>query len=369
MIIHYAPSGFSSEVVTLDDPSSPFLAGLPFRIHAMGTSPKSRYSPRLLPWLRANRDRFDGVMLHGLWEFTGIATLLSIAGHKPYVVFPHGMLDPYFKRAFPAKHLKKWAFWLLFEYWNLRRANRVLFTTSAERDLAAHSFWLHRWRPMVVALGSERPPLDAPTAASAFLERCPALRGQRFLLFLGRIDPKKGCDLLLDAFASFAATDPGLHLVMAGPDPAAWGHQLRTRLESSGAAARVHWPGMLKGAAKWGAFTACEAFILPSHQENFGIAVVEALACGRPVLVSDQINIAPDLAQDGCALMEPDTPAGTLRLLQRWHASDPEQRDAMSAQALTSFERRYNMQRNTAAILGVFHELSGPSAEPLAEVH
>jgi glycosyltransferase involved in cell wall biosynthesis len=72
---------------------------------------------------------------------------------------------------------------------------------------------------------------------------------------------------------------------------------------------------MLKGDVKWGAFYASEAFALPSHQENFGIAVAEALACGKPALLADKVNIAPQIAADGAGLMQPDTQEGTDELL------------------------------------------------------
>jgi glycosyltransferase involved in cell wall biosynthesis len=374
MLIQYAPPGYSSEVVTLNDPAEPFLASFPFKITALGSPKKSWYVPALTRWLRANRDRFDGVMLHGLWEYTGVAVLRAIAGHKPYAVFPHGMLDPYFKRRFPAKHAKKWLYWLLNDYWLLRRAFCVLFTTQTEADLARQSFWLSRWTPMVVALGAEPPPRDPAISIPAFYDCCPEVsaRGpglelRRFLLFLGRIDPKKGCDLLLQAFATIAADEPALHLVMAGPDAANWQLSLHAIAERAGAGDRVHWPGMLRGDAKWGAFAACEAFILPSHQENFGIAVVEALASVRPVLLSNQINIAADIAADGCGLVEPDTLAGTTRLLQRWLALDPARRDEMSRRALTTFAMRYDMRRNTEIILRVFEPAAQSAPTALAQ--
>ena len=370
MLIEHAPTGYASEVVTLNNPAEPFLASFPFNITALGSAKKSWYVPALTRWLKANRDRFDGVMLHGLWEYTGVAVLRSIAGHKPYVVFPHGMLDPYFKHAFPAKHAKKWIYWLLNEYWLLRSAFRVLFTTAVERDLAQQSFWLSQWTPMVVALGAEPPPHDPSISIPAFYERCPEVHGKRFLLFLGRINPKKGCDLLLNAFTAFdpiAMDDPDLHLVMAGPDSDNWSHELRKRVDNSGFASRVHWPGMLLGEPKWGAFAACEAFVLTSHQENFGIAVVEALACGKPVLISNQINIAPDIEFDGCGLVEPDTSEGATRLLHRWLALTPDQRAAMSQQALITFANRYDMRHNAATILRVFEQAPHAAPNSLAE--
>ncbi len=253
MLIRYAPQGYTAELATLDDPQAPFLRDLPFPVHPLGGPQKSWYSPRFLPWLRANRHRFDGVIVHGLWEYTGLGAMLAFAGRVPYLVFAHGMLDPWFKRTYPAKHAKKWLYWLLAEYWVLRCAFRVLFTTGVERDLAAQSFWLHRWRSLVVPLGSERPPADRETLLAAFHRRCPDLVGKRFLLFLGRIHPKKGCDLLTKAFVELAPSHPDLHLVMAGPDPSDWRAALDAPIAQAGFTARVHWPGMLQGEAKWGA--------------------------------------------------------------------------------------------------------------------
>ncbi len=135
-------------------------------------------------------------------------------------------------------------------------------------------------------------------------------------LFLGRIHRKKGCDMLIDAFAKVAADDPDLYLVMAGPDQQQWSAKLKQTAANLGIKNRVFWPGMVTGDAKWGAFYGSEAFILPSHQENFGIAVAEALACGKPVLLADKVNIAEEIAEDGAGLMELDTPDGTLQLLK-----------------------------------------------------
>ena len=369
MVILYRPPGYEAEVATLDSPDAPFLKDLPFEVHALGTKKKHWYSPKLIPWLKANRDRFDGVIVHGLWEFTGLATLLAIYGHRPYMVFTHGMLDPYFKRRFPLKHLKKWLYWVLAQYWILRAADRVLFTTAIEHDLATKSFWLWHWNSIVVSYGAEPQQLEFERLLPAFYERCPELHSgaytQRFLLFLGRIDPKKGCDLLLEAFATVATGNPDVHLVMAGPVAWRWREQLQSITDKAGVSDRVHWPGMLLGDVKWGAFAACEAFILPSHQENFGIAVAEALACGRPVLISDQVNIAPEIVADGCGLVEPDTLEGTLHLLQRWLALTAAERAAMSAQALVTFANRYDMRRNSALILRTFEQLGPQFSTPI----
>jgi glycosyltransferase involved in cell wall biosynthesis len=378
MIIGYRPPGYEAEVVTLDSPDAPYIKDFPFLVHALGSRKrKAWYSPRMVPWLEANRDRFDGVIVHGLWEFTGLAALLTLPGHRPYMVFTHGMLDPYFKRRYILKHIKKWLYWVPVQYWVLRNADRVLFTTALERDLATQSFWLWHWKPMVVSYGADPQLPEIQKLVPAFLETCPELRdlpsgpdrndSPRYLLFLGRIDPKKGCDLLLKAFAAVAADHPYLHIIMAGPAAWRWRDDLQKIVDDAGLTSRVHWPGMLRGDAKWGAFAACDAFILPSHQENFGIAVAEALACGRPVLISNQVNIFPEIVADGCGFAEPDTLDGTIRLLQRWLALTPEQREAMGRQAQETFATRYDMRRNSAAIYRTFGTLAQPPNAPLPE--
>lgn len=354
-LMGFSEIGYVGEVVCLDDPNAPYLKGLPFPVHALGPVTMTyRFSPALYQWVKANYNRFDGVIVNGMWSFCGMVAWLVLSGKKPYMIFSHGMLDPYFKHAFPRKHLKKWIYWVLAEYWVLRRAYRVLFTTREESALARHSFWLHRWTGYVVPYGSSRPPSDSDAACEAFYGQMPEMRGKRFMLYLGRIHRKKGCDLLIESFIKYAALDPELHLVMAGPDQQGWSAELELMLAENGLADRVHWPGMVKGEAKWGAFYACEVFILPSHQENFGIAVAEALACGKAVLLADKVNIAPQISKDGCGLMELDDQAGTDALVSKWIAMPAEERRAMEQQALVTFHERYDMQGTAMTIIRLF---------------
>ena len=356
VLMSYASLGYVGEVVTLDDPTAPWLKTLAFPVHPLGPVGSTYgFNSRLVPWIKANRHRFDGVVVNGLWQYCGLAARRALSGtNTPYLVFTHGMLDPYFKHAFPLKHAKKWPYWLLTEYWNLRDAYRVLFTSEAEKQLAEESFWLHRWNPSVVPYGAKGPSGDPEAMKQIFFDQCPAAKSKRYLLFLGRIHRKKGCDLLIDAFAKVAADDPELNLVMAGPDQQQWSTELQQTAARAGIAARIHWPGMTTGDAKWGAFYGSEAFILPSHQENFGIAVAEAMACGKPVLLSDKVNIAEEIANDDAGFMEPDTAEGTLHLLQRWIAASPQKRAQMAEQAQRSFNQRYDMQQTAKTIIGLF---------------
>jgi glycosyltransferase involved in cell wall biosynthesis len=129
---------------------------------------------------------------------------------------------------------------------------------------------------------------------------------------------------------------------------------LEARVKAAHLTDRVHWPGLITGDAKWGAFHASETFVLPSHQENFGIAVAEALGCSRPVLISDQVNIWPEIHSDGAGLVAPDTLDGTRQLLQRWLALSIEERREMQRKAHACFVARYNLDQNVSELVRFF---------------
>ncbi len=110
----YIEVGAAIEVVCLDDPSAPFLADISRKVHALGERYLGRYcfSPRLWRWLHRNAQRFDGIVMNGIWPFPGIAMRSAARQVKtPYGVFVHGALDPWFNRRYPLKHLKKWIYW------------------------------------------------------------------------------------------------------------------------------------------------------------------------------------------------------------------------------------------------------------------
>jgi glycosyltransferase involved in cell wall biosynthesis len=329
-------------IVTLDDPDAPFLNAFPLPITALGPSSLLGYSPRLTPWLRRRAQGYDCVVIHGLWRYISFGGWRALRGSvTPYVVMPHGMLDPWFKRAYPLKHLKKWLFWPWTEYRVLKDATAVVFTCEEERLRARQSFWLYRCNEAIGSQTVASPTGNARAQRIGFLRQFPQLQGKRILLFLGRIHRKKGCDLLLSAFSSVAGEHPNLNLVMAGPCHDGWDQDLQSQAERLGIAQRITWTGMLAGDLKWGAFRSAEAFLLPSHQENFGIAVAEALACGVPVLVSDQVQIWREIAEDGAGIVEPDSLAGTQQLLHRWLALSPTQRTAMAEAARHCYARRF----------------------------
>jgi len=358
-----ASLGHHMELVCIDDPSATWLKDCPQPCHAVGPGRTGfQYSTRLASWLREHVSLFDAVIVHGLWQHIGLAVRAAcLAAGVPYFVFPHGMLDPWFKHTFPLKHLKKWLYWPWGEYRVLRDAAAVLFTCEEERRLARQSFWLYRCREKVVGLGVEEPPLDSAGQVEAFSARFPALRGRRFLLFLGRLHPKKGIEILLGAFGELASNYAEVDLVIAGtPSGSGIKESYLTHLEGCAKkhcpSGRVHFVGLLQGEAKWGALRSAEAFVLPSHQENFGIAVVEALACSTPVLISQQVNIWREIAEFKAGMTDKDTLQGTIRVLNAWLGLPPTARQAFRAQAKECYSRLFKIRHVSDAILASIDE-------------
>src|SRR5690606_29429248 len=215
--------GHEVEVLTLDAPGEAHLSQFPLPVHALGPAKLGnyRYSKALVPWLRAHAAQYNAVIVDGLWQYHGLGVWRALRKSKvPYFVFTHGMNDPWFKRQYPLKHLKKWLYWPWAEYRVLRDAAAVIFTCEEERLQSREPFWLYRCQEEVSAFGTALPPQDADAARVRFFQAHPELAGKRLLLFLGRIHEKKGCDLLVQAFCSLATEAPDVQLVMVGPDDA-----------------------------------------------------------------------------------------------------------------------------------------------------
>ena len=347
--------GHTVEVVTLNDANAPWLQDFPAKVHALGQVNNGyRYSTHLLPWLRAHADQYNAVIVDGLWQYHSLAVWRALRkSNTPYFVFTHGMLAPWFKRTYPLKHLKKWLYWPWAEYRVLRDAQAVLFTCEEERQLARQSFWLYRSKEAVVGYGTSVPQGDPESYKNQFFVQFPKLQGKRLFLFLSRFHPVKGCDLLIEAFAKVAARDSSLHLVMAGPDHACLQEKLMSQSDQLGLTERITWTGMLSGDLKWGAYHSAEVFVLPSHQENFGVVVVEALACGIPVLISNKVNIWREILADGAALVADDSIAGTTSLLQDWLALPDSGKQRMQQAAIQCFNKNFEAQTAAKNLLDV----------------
>ena len=383
--------GGYSEVASLDTPDAKFIADDALTIHPLGSSKSSwRYSGKLAIWLEHNLNRFDTVIVHGLWLYPSFAVnrvmKKLVRKHCTQVfpklfIMPHGMLDPYFQKAAgrKLKAIRNWLYWKLIENEVISNADGLLFTCITEMELARKSFqpYLPK-KEIVVGLGVQDPPEEKASMREAFLEKCPELENNPYLLFLSRIDEKKGVDLLLRAFAlignrylknnensksidgdiqEYCFRRGRLRLVIAGPGlKTPYGQKIQQMIDSSKfLKSNVYLTGMLQGDAKWGAFYGCEAFVLPSYQENFGIAVVEALACKKPVLISNEINIWKEIQDNGGGVIKDATLKGTIELLNYWTELSQPQKETMGKKAGEAFKKYFAIAPASSRFRNALH--------------
>jgi glycosyltransferase involved in cell wall biosynthesis len=358
--------GISREVVSLDDPEAPFLGSDNFIVHALGPAIGTwQYARRLKPWLLANLSRFDVVVINGLWiypSYAGWSAIQTIKKqaksnteiHVPNIfIMPHGMLDPYFQNApdRKIKAIRNWFYWKLIENKVVNDADGILFTCKTELMLARKSFYpYHPKKEINVGYGIIPPPAYSKEMREGFLAQCPEVKDKPYLLFLSRIHKKKGVHLLIRAYANTvnkALVEKRAYpkLIIAGPGlKSAYGAKM-VRLVAAFPQLKnnVLFTGMLTGNSKWGCLYGCEAFVLPSHQENFGIAVVEAMACEKPVLISHQINIWKEIQAGGGAIVAADTLEGTQNILDEWISLSAGKHDEMGKHALETYQNNFHI--------------------------
>lgn len=382
-------NSIDNEVLSFDDPDASFIDKNLVKINALGDGKGPWfYNADYYNWLSTHLPAFDVVILHGLWNYQGYGLVKALRLLKSenasfstkFFVMPHGMLDPYFQKAEgrKLKAARNWFYWKLIEKNVVNQAEGLLFTCEAELLLARQTFspYLPK-KELVVGLGVEEPPVNSPAIQEAFLSNFEALKSKPYFLFIGRIHEKKGVDLLMGAYrnytqirkdqnttkanadASFIEQNSGiLPLVIAGPGlETPYGQKISIEAEQLNQPGKtVFFPGMLTGDAKWAAFYNCEAFVLPSHQENFGIAVVEALACGKPVLISNQINIHTEISKANAGLIFDDTLSGTRQLLLKWNYMHNDEKLEMSQNARKCYENFFAVEPAAKALVNAIFE-------------
>lgn len=360
----YKMGGHEVDVASLDAPSVIGQFNFPAQVFALGPGwGLYGYAPRAATWFKENLARYDVVFINCIWQYNTLAAYRALARTgTPYAVFTHGMLDPYFKKRFPLKHIKKTIYWHLFLQRILRNAAAVLFTCEEEKILARQSFPRYQVRETVVPYGTFGPGCDTADAAEEFLTQWPSLRGKRLAITMGRIHPKKGTDILIEAFAASFANDPAWRLVIAGPDSTGWKKELEALAARRGVADKITWTGMLKGTLKWGAFTASEVFILPSHQENFGIVVAEALSCSLPVILSNKVNIWREVSGYSAGLVNEDTLEGTQASLTQWQSLGREAIQSFRIRGKACYEELFNYEVTAKRALEIIDGVAHSSA-------
>jgi glycosyltransferase involved in cell wall biosynthesis len=351
--------GHNVNVASLSDTQMrKWIGDFPIRNICLGPSVLTySFSPKFILWFFRNASSYDVLVINGLWQFHGIATaVMAWLLDKPYVVYIHGMLGPLGKGTL-WKYSKKLAYWTLLEYWVVSKARFAIFASEEEAVLAKNFFPFFRWREAVVRNGIERPPALRQEDKMRLLSRFPELRGKSIVLFLGRLNPGKGCDILLEAFAAELSRDSRYHLMVVGPiENPEYTSFLHAKAMELDIAEQVTWTGLLIGGDKEAAFTLASLFVSPSHHENFGFAVVEAIARGVPVIATNKINIHELLSSAEAAIVCDDTVQGVSQALRKWISMTDQARESLQAKQLEAFERLFSVEQTAEQLDSVLIE-------------
>jgi glycosyltransferase involved in cell wall biosynthesis len=277
------------------------------------------YAPELGRALRTDVGDFTVVHIHSLFLYPQFAAFRAArdAG-VPYIVTLHGALDP----ALRSRH--RFAKTLADKAWQRRMldgAAAIHFTTEAERDLTADLGL--RAPGVVIPNGIDWASFQRAGDPERWRDRNGGASA-KIILFLGRLTYKKGLEILIPAVAKLAGADPSVHLVIAGPDDEGMRPRLESQAERLGLAGRIHFSGLLNDEERLDALSGCDVWVLPSKSENFGTTVIEAMACGAPVIMSPAVNLAPEAGRAGAAKIVERDPAELARALRELLDDDVE---------------------------------------------
>ena len=275
----------------------------------------------------------DIVHCHTMWSpLVAAATAAARRRKIPYVLSPHGMLDPY---SVGQKSVRKKIYLALVERRTINGAARLMFTTKAEQGLANKAIGSLPTGE-VIALGADPLPACLGTLKADFFAAHPELQGKRLLIFLGRLHEKKRPEATIKALPSIRRELPDVVLLLTGTGDTKFAAELRALAESLNLGSAVHFLGHQSGLEKWRALASSDLFLLPSRQENFAIAAAEALRAGVPTLLTQNVNIWQDIveADAGIAIEDKDVVSSlsdaVISLL-----TDPERLEAMSKRAMS----------------------------------
>jgi len=339
--------GIETSVICLDKFQSKWHDNKPYKIFALGKGwLKYGFQFGLVSKIQSIAAKHDLIIIHGLWQYHSLATFFALKKlKKKYFIFTHGMLDPWFQKRYPLKHLKKKIYWHLFESYVVEGSEAVFFTSRNEEIISRNWFKNLKIRKEIINYGISNPPQNSERLKEVFNLKYPFLYDKNVILFLSRIDYKKGIDLLIEAFGEINNNYPELFLVIAGPNENndKLVSKLKYLIKKYNIEQKVIFTGMLEGDLKWGAFYSADFYCLPSHSENFGIVVAEALGCGALISISNKVNIYEEIEKAKAGLIFNDTKKDTVRILREYLKLNEDEKKDIRKNAKLLFDEKFNL--------------------------
>jgi len=358
---HQVDAGARVTVAGLDDAF--FKADSPRRVPCLACRPTGPRalgaSLELRRCLKAWTHGVDVVHAHGLWMYPGAAARkLAVRARAALVISPHGMLEPW---ALQRSRWKKKLAGRLFEGRNLRRAACLHALCRAEAE-SIRAFGI-RQPIAVIPNGIEPSDYEPRPEPSQIFERFPQLEGRKVLLFMARLHPKKGLEHLLHAWAQLGGTTSDWVLMVAGQDEGGHGAAMARLAGKLSVDRSVVFAGPLYGRARQEALAGAAAFVLPSFSEGMSMAILEAAACGLPVVMTPQCNFPELIEAGGGLLVDPAVPS-TAAGLEKLIAMTDADRRAMGMHGRRLVLARYTWRRIAGEMLEVYRWLLRGGPQP-----
>ena len=299
------------------------------------------FSFKLAYWLLKNKGNYDFFIIHELWRFYNLFARFFL---KKYFIFVHGQLDPYFETEF-FKKLKKKIYWILIEKKNLQNSKSVLLTSDIEKQLLNKTFVNTKGiNKSVVQYGINRPKFLKSSSKNSFFKLYPNLKNKKFLIYLGRFHKKKGCDTLIYSFKKIINQNYKINILMVGPNNS-YKKKMKKLCQELKIEDYVYWSDTLVGKEKFGAIHASVGMVLASNGENFGISLVEALSCSKPVITTNKVNIYKSILKYKAGFISKNNSSDFSKALKKFCKLNKNSKNRMSENSFRCFNDNFNLSK------------------------
>ena len=333
-----------------------------------------QFSRQMARALKNNLPAFDAVFIVDIWNYpAAIAAHYSRMYKKPYILIPSGMLYPY---AFSKKIWKKWLYYRLVVKRDLKHATLMQYTSDDE-EKKTHPFLALKNKAVVVSNGIDLLEFSSLPGREMLQASYPYLKDKKIILFLGRLRWIKGLDILLKAYVLLAKERGDVHLFIAGNDESGYGMKVKRWALEAGMNyvdrplgdrngklkagdhpedVKVTFTGILNNQEKLVVYAGSDIFVLPSYSENFGMVVIEAMACGLPVIISNKVGISKEVEQNKAGIVI-DTSAPDLYRAIKILLENHDLREEIKVNAGKLVKENYDIDKVAAKMIRIYEEL------------
>ena len=299
-------------------------------------------SLKLIFWLYQNKNNYNLFIIHGLWQF--ITLLSRIIIPNKYLVFTHGMLDPYFKSE-KFKSFKKKIYWNIFEKKNLQKAKFVLLNSIKEKKQINNTFVkTNGIKFKLINYGIYTKDINFKKSKLKFYSKFKFLKNYKLIVYIGRIHPKKGLDILIDAFEKI--DNKRYILLIAGDINNKYAKALIQKVKNKNNSKKIIFANFLKGEIKWGAISNAASTILPSHGENFGVSIAESLLAGTPVICSNKVGTSKQIKESNAGIIVKNNKLSLYQGIMKFINLSQKQKEKLSKNSITCFNKNFNIKIN-----------------------